>query len=701
MFRDNQYIKHDDLYWPEILRKDIPKAKNALQPVFECFTNAIEAIKDKQKVITDFKGEIEIKIHAEETTEEGTFNFSKFSITDNGIGFNDSQFKRFNRFRDIRKNYKNLGSGRIQYVHYFDTTKVNSIFIEDDATFERSFFVSKKKDYLNNDSIVKHQYCKKIDPTETGTTITFNSIIDKSKIYDELNADILKEKILERYIHYFCYAKNQPSIKIGFYVQSKLISEKYIEKADIPQVDKQDALKLPYYKFSNGIFEKTAKNEEFNISAFQISQKLLRENRLNLVSKGEVIEDSYISLENLGKKDSVKGYKYLFLVASDYIDDRDSNLRGVLNIYSKDSCSSDLFQQQKEQIFIEDIQDGVSESISKMYPEIEEKKQEHNEALDKLKEMFLLDEETVSEINISINDSEGKILEKFYEAEAKKVALADAKIKKSIDNLDYLDTTSDDYEEKLESEIQELVKSIPHQNKNSLTKYVARRKLVLDLFGKIMDKEIEKLKKGGRIDEDLLHNLIFQQHSNNPEKSDLWLVNEDFIYFEGTSESQLDKVSIEGKKLFKDQFSKEVSDYLNSLGEKRLSKRPDVLLFPSEGKCIIIEFKAPEVNVSEHLSQMDYYANLIRNYTIDEYQITTFYGYLIGESIEDRDVRGRVGRFEHSYHLDYWFRPSEPVTGFEDRSDGNIYTEVLKYSTLLKRAKLRNQIFIDKLEGKK
>ena len=32
------------------------------------------------------------------------------------------------------------------------------------------------------------------------------------------------------------------------------------------------------------------------------------------------------------------------------------------------------------------------------------------------------------------------------------------------------------------------------------------------------------------------------------------------------------------------------------------------------------------------------------------------------------------------------------------REDGSLYTEIIKYSTLLERAKLRNKIFIDKLK---
>ncbi|MEM9685412.1 MAG: hypothetical protein AAF934_00640, partial [Bacteroidota bacterium] len=66
--------------------------------------------------------------------------------------------------------------------------------------------------------------------------------------------------------------------------------------------------------------------------------------------------------------------------------------------------------------------------------------------------------------------------------------------------------------------------------------------------------------------------------------------------------------------------------------------------------------------------------------------------------IEPRDVRGTVSRYEHSYQFDYLYRPATNVTGFDGRTDGSIYTEVIKYSTLLERAKQRSKIFIDKLK---
>lgn len=671
-----------------------------MQPVFEAFTNAIEAIKIKTQKIGKYDGEIVININAIETTTDLN-EFNSLSITDNGIGFNEIEFRRFNKYKDYTKGFKNLGSGRIQFVHYFDNTIVKSNFEEEGKYFEREFVISKKKSFLNNNAIVFHRFCKPTEQKITGATVTFNTLIEDSQIYNQLSDQSLKVAILERYIQYFCYNKKTfPKIIIRFNVQSKLKSESQITIADIPDFDKNDKLVLHYSKVAPDAKSiiKSENKEDFYIEAFKVDGNILKENKLNLVSKGEIVEESNISLQNLAEKDIIKGKKYLFLLSSNYIDSRDSNVRGELNIPSLDSFTSNLNLFFKEEIVIEDIQNEVNTSIGKMYPEIEKAKEEHLNQYEKLREMFLLNDETSKDISISLNDTESKILEKFYESEAKKTAKIDATIKETIDRLNQLDTTSKDYDKKLKLEVKKLVKSIPQQNKIDLTHYVARRKLVLDLFEKILKRKLEIQKsKNKKFDEALIHNLLFQQGSNNPESSDLWIINEDFIYFKGSSEKQLSLLELDGKKVFKSNFTEEEERYLLSLGENRKIKRPDVLLFPEEGKCIIIEFKAPNVNASVHLTQIDRYANLILNYTEEEFKIRTFYGYLIGENIEPRDVLGFVSQYEHSYHFDYLFRPAVKVIGFDGRSNGEIYTEVLKYSTLLQRAQNRNKIFIEKL----
>jgi len=318
--------------------------------------------------------------------------------------------------------------------------------------------------------------------------------------------------------------------------------------------------------------------------------------------------------------------------------------------------------------------------------------------LGRLKEMFLLDEHILSELDITINDNENKILEKFYSFEAKKAANIDISIKDSLDKLNALDTTTEEYGYQLQNEIEKLVKVIPLQNKTSLTHYVARRKLVLELFDKILVRQLRIQNDGSRNkDEKLLHNLIFQQTNSKSEESDLWLVNEDFIYFNGISEKLLKDVVIKGESLLKDTLTEEEDKFRKSLGEDRYSKRPDILLFPEEGKCIIIEFKNPDVNLSDQLTQINNYASLIWNFAKPQFRFHSFYGFLIGEKINTFEVRSHDGEFKEAYQFNYLFRPHKLIPGLFTTGDAALYTEVIKYSELLNRARNRNEIFIKKL----
>ena len=141
----------------------------------------------------------------------------------------------------------------------------------------------------------------------------------------------------------------------------------------------------------------------------------------------------------------------------------------------------------------------------------------------------------------------------------------------------------------------------------------------------------------------------------------------------------------------------EEKEYKHKNNKDAGERRPDVLLFPKEGKCIIIEFKAPDVDVSNHLNQINRYARLINNLSTDKISINTYYGYLIGESIDIDEVQDADSDFISSANLNYIYRPYKKITGKFGRENGALYTEIIKYSTLLERAQLRNQIFIDKL----
>lgn len=697
-YPDNTYIANDGILWKGVLR-EVKRAKTSLQPVFESFTNALEAIKIRETTGEDFLPSITITIRSTQATDNSKI-FERLIIEDNGIGFNDAEFTRFNRYKDFTKGYKNLGSGRIQYAHYFGRTNFTSIYKSEDGTRKRKFLVSKEDAFISNNAIVYHQSDSICLDCEIGTRIVFNGLLDSTRrIYHDLTADGLKSSLLDRYLQYFCVNKSSlPIITIRHYVFEELQEECRIEEADIPNVDRTENVRLKYSRISadGRTIEQTDATEDFIINSYRIPSNKLDENRINLTSKNEVVENVELKLELLSKNDTLEDDRFMFLISSAYIDDRDSDERGALKIPTLDTFSNnDLFAE--DEILLDDIQNSVNEVLLIMYPEIQVIKEKHDTDIDKLKKMFLIDDENI-DFKISVNDTEKKILEKVYANEAKKIAEIDARIKARIDSLEKLNTTDEDYLEKLNEEVEGLVRVIPQQNKVALTHYVARRKLVLELFNKILQKQLEVQTRGGRNnDEQLLHNLIFQQNTEDPEGSDLWLINEDFIHFKGTSESELQDLEINGTKILKETLSPEETEFIRSLDEDRLQKRPDILLFPEESKCIIIELKNPNVNVSKHLLQITNYATLLRNLCKPEFEFTTFYGYLIGEKINNFDIKSHDGDFVESYHYDFMYRNSKTIAPLFVERPGNLYTEVIKYSSLLERAIKRNEKFVEKL----
>ena len=708
-----KYIEGYGIWYSTILEEIKKKSHEPLQPLFEAFTNAIESIRilnfqDPSKKTRDT--EIIISIYLTSgllSQEDGKYEFQKFIVKDTGVGFNDTEWNRFITLKDNRKNFNNKGTGRIQYLHFFDNTKIISQYKNNNYFFERVITLSKRNEFLNKNAIIRLDKQERINNIDaTGSEVVFEKpLMEKDgDYYSQLSSKSLKNDLIHHYLVWFCENRNNlPRIGIQLFHDGKMTSTDIISDIDIPKPDKQTDIQVFYRQLNTDNLEKAINSENFIMRIFKISDKELVQNQLYLTSKGEIAQN--IDFYSLNPKESIENNKFLCLLSSSYIDARDSDVRGnicipLLKELKRKGFSSELFED--EIVVLDDIKSEANNKLCQLYPEISVLKQKKIDNLKKLKEMFLLNQHTLEKLKgkINIDSTDEEILKKIYQYDAETLAEKDAELKKVVEQVEHLNPKDKTYQDSLLRTVDDFVKTIPLQNRTALTQYVARRKLVIDIFQKILDRELDNLKIGGRIDEDLLHNLIFQQSSNNIENSDLWLINEEFIYFKGCSESKLEKVTINGELIFKEDFSDKEKEILYENNKNRLIKRPDILLFPDEGKCIIIEFKAPDVDVSDYLSQINKYAGLIRNFTKDKFQITTFYGYLIGEDISDIDIQMADADFIHSYHFDFWFRPSKAVPSFFDnRGKGNIYMEIIKFSTLLKRAKLRNQIFIEKLEN--
>lgn len=707
------YQKANGIYYPSELRT-IRKKDEYLRPLFEAFINSFEAIliqKEKDPSIVG-NGEITISLFLVNNLTGG-LDFQKITVEDSGIGFDDTEFERFMNLRDDRKNYSNKGTGRVQFIHFFNNTCISSIYKDSNSSTgykKRKITLSKNEIFLKQNSIIRLDSLEEINADKPHTILTFETLLDKKDFnyFSELDSKKIKFELIRHYLAGFCEKRNiLPQITIKTIINSKEETPLNITSEDIPTPDKEENIDIYFSKINNNIIEKTSRKEEFNLKSFLIPKDDLEKNGLKLVSKGEIAKE--LKLNNLLQDDQINGNKYLFLLSGNYINERDSDARGDINIPTKKSFMKDFNKDNsnsmfdEEEIFLDDIEETTNRTIVTLYKEIEEKKNEKEKNIDELQQMFLLNTNTIQSLKtkIKIDDTDESILIKVYEADAKITAEKDATLKQLSKDIELLTPDKEDYQNQLKIKVDELVRTIPLQNRTSLSRYVARRKIVLDLFQKILDKETEKLKNNGRIDEDIMHNLIFQQTSTRPEDSDLWLINEEFIYFQGCSENCLKDIQYNGSPIFKEdnELTEEEKNYRFKKGDANL-KRTDILLFPNEGKCIIIELKAPGIEISDHLNQINKYASLINNLSKDSFKFSTYYGYLIGENIEIDTVRDADSDFKSAYNLDYYFRPYKAIAGKFGRQDGTLYTEIIKYSTLLERAKLRNKMFIEKLEKK-
>ena len=691
-----------DISYPTLMKKHVKKHSSYFQPIFEAISNSLEATSGKDDVIT-------IRINKAKTLNQEQYSFLSIDIIDTGIGFNDDNFGRLRRLYDESKGQNNFGTGRVQYLHFFNNTDIYSVFEEEGLKYKRRIVLSKNF-YATQKSVIWSSEKEVVDiATLIGTMVSFYYPLndeDQEK-YNELTTIELRDRILIHYLSRFCLNRdNLQQIKLECYINSihNKDSDQIITGKDIPQPDYTDSVQVNYSKISvdGNTIIKTPNTEEFIINSYSLPCSIQKRNEVKLTSKNETVEVSGIDFSLIKDSPKINNSYLLFLISSSYLTQQDSDLRGQLAIYSrKDFLKKRNLFSGEEQILTDDIEEKVTSSITTHYKSISKVKESFEAQIDELAEMFSLDRTVLNEVGYKAGDSDQSILKKVYEYNADISAKHDAGIKSVMDSLKELTPSSKDFKKKLNEKVKKVSELVPQINRTELVRYISKRKIILDLMQKTLDKQLDcqqKNSKGKKINhESFLHNILFSQHSDNPLDSNLWMINDDFIHYKGISESELRNIKVGSELFFREDLTKEELEELTAYNRDKLGNRPDILLFPKEHKCIIIELKSMDADVSKFVSQVSQYAGLIRQYAKERFEITTFYAYLIGESFTLSEVKRANPFFKKAYYFDYLFCPNYPVDGGENRRDGEMYIEVIKYSTLLERAVFRNKIFTDKI----
>jgi hypothetical protein len=711
----------------------IGKAKDTFSPLKEAITNSLDAIAQKQKTEKTFLPSISVSIHfisSKDLYGNETRTLDFISVEDNGAGFTTENFSRFKALAENTRGFNNRGTGKIQIFWRFDKVSINSTFLETSKWYKLNAIWKITGEHEDKSEVTTTQ-------VDTKTIVKMSEFSGDAKEQEffiryldnigELKKDVLKRFLLRLWLG---NDSNTLNLTIKTYLDSIEQASFTFDKSNIPSPDKKEKVSINSEQ-AQIITDKEDKNKfyiewipvkpknEIVIQRFKLPISDMDENVVCMCSKDIVVQPLMFSM--IKRKDAnFAGFRYLTSIRGGILDDPNNVSQAVDKFIfpSKKDVEADLkngnnylFNQDKKFVFWDEIKDKVGYGLTKLYSDIEGLKEERDQDILALAKQYGISHEDAEASNIAFNDTEEEATEKLFETQAKRFAKQSIEIRKTYNELKELEThtldpTSKQYRTKFNELSTKLLEQIPQQNKNELARYIIRRDIVVELLKLTLNNDltiqkewVAKRAKGEKVRQDkegIIHDLIFKRRMKRV-PNDLWILNEEFIHFDGFSDIELEKLEINGEKILIDNI--DIGKALKSVGISKdtySEQRPDIFIFPEEGKCILVELKNPDVDLSQHTTQIARYARLIANYSRKPRHFTQFFGFLIGETL---DIISLTSEWKKVPFGNYRIYPSLAITAIDETEApiANLYQEIIPLSEIAKRAEIRNKSFADKL----
>lgn len=232
----------------------------------------------------------------------------------------------------------------------------------------------------------------------------------------------------------------------------------------------------------------------------------------------------------------------------------------------------------------------------------------------------------------------------------------------------------------------------------NLSQLVVRRSSMLEVLQRAVDSALscQTISSGRREPEKIIHNVFFPtgKDSDDAIDHDIWILNEEYHYFDHiASDKSLASIPwSENQNLFDEDVDESLEALFAKNNTNHRLKRPDIAIFNQEGSAIIIEFKAPNVQLQEHIQDLAQYSRLLAAKSGGK--IKKFFGYLIGSCMDETRMPLNYTRFPSGSGYFATDRIVDPQTGTQY---GELYSEVLFYDQFIERASRRLRVFKEKL----
>jgi hypothetical protein len=648
----------------------------ALLPVFEAIVNSfhsIQSLKDKSNTFINIKIERDLsQVVDDKHKDNGEFYpITDFIIEDNGVGFNEENYKSFLTSDSTYKtSIGGKGIGRFLWLKAFENIEVDSIYTEDNKTMNRNFTFSLDDEPIK---VINFSEC---DCKERITRIKLNNFKDIYRNSCTRKLDLIGIKVIEHCMSFFLL-DDCPNVTLEDKFDKICLNNLFKEKVSVNTT--RDKFNI--------------KGNEFEISHVKLYYGNETTNRLHFCANNREVDDINLAkliptLNGKIKKDEEKEFIYSAYIFGNYLDDNVNAERTSFIIPdSNDMATKDLAT-------MDDIKDEAIKLIKHYLRDyihyLNEKKQQKiieyvNHKSPQYKLLTKYKKEDLE--NIPANLSEQQLeLELFKISQKLNLEIkqtGEKLLNKKIDDIKNIDSYKKDY--------QNYIEKVNDSGKANLAQYIVHRKVIIKLL-----EEGLKIKDNSKYQlEDYIHKLIFPMRTVSDdidfERHNLWLVDERLAYH----------YYLASDMKFKDMQHLDTND----------EDRPDVMIINNPiavvnqdekpyNSVVILEFKRPMRNAYDDeenpFSQVYRYVKKIREGTqrdkdgrsIRINSNTPFYLYILC------DITANIEEQCINYNLT---KTPDDMGYFGFNKNISAYVEVISYDKLVEDAKKRNKILFDKL----
>ncbi|AHF00818.1 hypothetical protein THIAE_02610 [Thiomicrospira aerophila AL3] len=652
----------------------LPKS-HGLMPVFEAVVNSIHSIEEKTN---SNNGMIVLQINRStqndlELGDKSVPPIVGFTITDNGLGFDEANFKSFETLDSEHKIDKGCrGVGRLMWLKAFELAEIESHFLDDNNVLKKRVFRFNDKKGVHSEKIIE------ATDKQSGTLIKLISFDETFRKHVPAKGSSIANQLLEHVLWYFVRQGSAPKIMVkdaGEVFDLEHLFEEHMHASAFPEtINIRDySFDLIHIKFRASV------NKKHQLA-------LCAANRL---VKEESIQGKLLGL--YGKISDASGeFTYTCYVSSDYLNkhvrsertsfDITENVEDMLNEVSFKDIRNAVLERTKAY-----LHDVLAENVSAGRKRVDDFINNHAPRYRPIAN-YVAEELLIVDPEKSDKELEMHLHAQWYEVERQLVS----------EGHDIMQPQNEEHIEEYNKRLSEYLRKAEDIKKSDLANYVSHRKVIIDL----LQKSIEKLDDGKYAREDMIHELIMPMRKDSNEvlqdSCNLWLIDERLAFHNYlASDKTLNSMPITGNDSNKEPDLLSLRVFDNPLLVN------DDTSFPL-ASITVVEIKRPmrnDMREGEDKDPIDQALGYVER--IRDGQAKTKSGLLIPRNHDIPaycyivcDLTPTMIKRCKNFSLTM---TADGMGYFGYNPNYKAYIEVISFNQLVKAAKERNRAFFDKL----